>query len=64
MLIAFAVLAIFLIMRYGILILAPPWGDPLHSIINLIIDTSVFGILFAYIFAGAILYMISVLRSE
>jgi uncharacterized membrane protein len=64
LLIAFAVLAIFLIMRYGILILAPPWGDPLHSIINLVIDTCVFGILFAYIFAGAILYMISALRSE
>jgi hypothetical protein len=64
MLIAIAVLAIFIIMRYGILILAPPWGDPLQSIINLAIDTCVFGLLFAYIFAGAILYMISALRSE
>jgi uncharacterized membrane protein len=64
MLVAIAVLAIFLIMRYAILILAPPWGDPLQSIINLAIDTCVFGLLFAYIFAGAILYMISALRSE
>jgi hypothetical protein len=63
-LIAFGVLAIFLGMRYAILALAPPWGDPLRSIINLAIDTSVFGLLFAYIFAGAILYMISALRSE
>ncbi len=63
-LIAFAVLAVFLGMRYAILVLAPPWGDPLRSIVNLVIDTSVFGLLFAYIFAGTILYMISALRSE
>ena len=64
LLIAFAVLALFLALRYAILLLTPPWGDPLHSIINLTIDTSVFGLLFAYIFAGAILYMINALRSE
>jgi uncharacterized membrane protein len=64
LLIAFAVLAVFLIIRYSILALTPPWGDPLRSIVNLAIDTSVFGLLFAYIFAGAILYMISALRSE
>ncbi len=63
-LIAFGMLAVFLGMRYAILALAPPWGDPLRSIVNLVIDTSVFGLLFAYIFAGAILYMISALRSE
>ena len=61
---AFGVLAIFLALRYAILLLVPPWGEPLHSIINLTIDTSVFGLLFAYIFAGAILYMISALRAE
>lgn len=63
-LVAFAILALFLALRYAILLLAPPWGEPLRSIVNLTIDTSVFGLLFAYIFAGAILYMISALRSE
>ncbi len=63
-LIAFGVLALFLALRYAILLLAPPWGEPLRSIVNLTIDTSVFGLLFAYIFAGAILYMISALRAE
>ena len=62
-LVAFIVLGVFLGMRYAILALAPPWGDPLRSIVNLAIDTSVFGLLFAYIFAGAVLYMVSALRS-
>lgn len=63
-LIAVGILILFLGLRYAILALAPPWGDPLHSIVNLVIDTSVFGLLFAYIFAALILYMISALRSE
>lgn len=63
-LIAFGILALFLALRYALLLLTPPWGEPLHSIINLTIDTSVFGLLFAYIFAGAILYMINALRAE
>ena len=63
-LIAFGILTLFLGLRYAILMVAPPWGDPLQSIINLVIDTSVFGLLFAYIFAALILYMISALRSE
>ncbi len=63
-LIAFGILALFLALRYAILFLTPPWGEPLHSIVNLTIDTSVFGLLFAYIFAGAILYMINALRAE
>ncbi len=63
-LIALGILALFLGLRYAILAIAPPWGDPLQSIINLVIDTSVFGLLFAYIFAALILYMISALRSE
>ncbi len=63
-LIAFGILALFLGLRYAILVVAPPWGDPLQSIVNLVIDTSVFGLLFAYIFAALILYMISALRSE
>jgi hypothetical protein len=62
-LICFAILAVFIGMRYAILFLAPPWGDPIHSIVNLVIDTCVFGLLFPYIFAGAILYMISALRA-
>jgi predicted secreted protein len=62
-LISFAILAVFLGMRYAILFLAPPWGDPIHSIVNVVIDTCVFGLLFPYIFAGAILYMISALRA-
>lgn len=62
-LIAFCILGVFLGMRYAILAVAPPWGDPLRSIVNLVIDTSVFGLLFAFIFAGAILYMVNALRS-
>jgi hypothetical protein len=63
-LIAFGILALFLLLRYAILLLMPPWGEPLRSIINLAIDTSVFGLLFAYILAGSILYMISAMRAE
>jgi hypothetical protein len=62
-LICFAILAIFIGMRYAILFLAPPWGDPIHSLVDIVIDTCVFGLLFPYIFAGAILYMVSALRA-
>ncbi len=63
-LVSFGILAVFLGMRYTLLVLAPPWGDPIRSVVNLVIDTSVFGLLFAYIFAGTILYMIHALRAQ
>jgi MFS family permease len=61
---SFAIILLFLGLRYGIMVFAPPWGDPIRSIVNVAIDTSVFGLLFAFIFAGAILYMLRALREE
>jgi hypothetical protein len=61
-LLSFLIIILFFGMRYALLVLTPPWGDPIRSVINLIIDVSVFGLLFPYIFAAIILYMIRALK--
>ena len=63
-LLSFVIIILFLCIRYALLYLAPPWGDPIRSVINLTIDISVFGLLFSYTFAAIILYMIRALRDE
>jgi hypothetical protein len=61
-LLCFLIIFVFLGMRYAILVLAPPWGEPLRTLVNLTIDVCVFGLLVAYVLAGTILFMVRAMR--
>ncbi len=61
---AVIVIGLFLGMRFLLERLPAAWDEPVRTIVNLITDVSVWGVLFPYIFAGGILYTIVVVRER
>jgi hypothetical protein len=61
---AVIVIALFLGMRFLLERLPAAWDEPMRTIVTLITDVCVWGVLFPYIFAGAILYTIVVVRER
>ena len=60
---AVIVITLFLGMRF-LLERLPIWQEPIRTIVTLITDVCVSGVLFPYVLAGAILYTISVVRER